>query len=72
MPKNKVIYTGILVIVASALLYIAAEFTALVKPILPWTGGAGVLTLVAGVFMELRKNSMAKQEEKNSTSKTEY
>ncbi len=72
MPKNKVIYIGILVIVASALLYIAAEFTALVKPILPWTGGAGVLTLLAGVFMELRKNSMAKQEEKDSTSKTEY
>lgn len=72
MPKNKVIYIGILVIVASALLYIAAEFTALVKPILPWTGGAGVLILLAGVFMELRKDSMAKQEEKDSTSKTEY
>lgn len=72
MPKNKVIYIGILVIVASALLYIAAEFTALVKPILPWTGGTGVLILLAGVFMELRKDSMAKQEEKGSTSKTEY
>ena len=53
MPKNRVIYLGVLVVAAAALLYLAFKFTQLVQWILPWAAGVGVLLIVVGVFMEL-------------------
>lgn len=55
MPKNRLLYLGILVIVASVLLWIGAELTKRVEWILPYTGGLGVLLLIVGFFVEVRK-----------------
>ncbi|MFY9234009.1 MAG: hypothetical protein WAO58_06050 [Fimbriimonadaceae bacterium] len=64
MPKNKAIYFALLVIAASALLYLAAFFTEYVRPVLPYTTGAGILGLLGAVFYEaqLKKNAAQEQD----------
>lgn len=54
MPKNRIIYAGVVIIVASVLLWIGAELAKRVAWLLPWLGGAGVLLLVVGVALEIK------------------
>ena len=55
MPTNKLIYFGVIVIAASALLWLGAELAKRVEWILPYTAIAGVLLVIIGLFMELQK-----------------
>lgn len=52
MPTNKAIYVAILVIAASALLYLGKLLTQWIGPILPWTTGLGIVLLIGAVFYE--------------------
>ena len=55
MPTNKLIYFGVIVIAASALLWLGAELAKRVEWILPYAAIAGVLLVLIGLFMELKK-----------------
>jgi hypothetical protein len=54
MPQNKIIYAGVVVVVATVLLWIGAELTKRIEWLLPWLGGAGVVLLLAGVALEIK------------------
>ena len=56
MPKNRIIYFGILVTAGAALLWIGAVFLATIKDVLIYFGAAGVLLIVIGVILEARKS----------------
>lgn len=60
MPNNRVIYWGIVVLVATVLLWIGAELTKRIEWALPYAGGAGVLMVVGGFIYELWKNRARK------------
>jgi len=55
MPENKVIYSGVVVIVATALLWIGAELAKRIAWVLPYAGAAGAVLLVVGVALEIRR-----------------
>ena len=55
MPTNKLIYLGVLVVAATALLWLGAELAKRVEWILPYAGIVGVLMIVAGLAMEMKK-----------------
>lgn len=55
MPTNKLIYFGVIVIAASALLWLGAELAKRVEWILPYTGIAGILLVMIGLGLELKK-----------------
>jgi hypothetical protein len=55
MPTNKLIYFGVIVLAASVLLWIGAQIAKRAEWILPYAAGAGVLLIVIGLFMELKK-----------------
>jgi len=57
MPKNRLIYIGVLVIAACTLLYVAFQFTKFVQPILPYALGVGIVMVVGGFFWEAKKGS---------------
>jgi hypothetical protein len=59
MPKNLLIRVGVLVIVASALMYLGAIGLNYIKDLLPWIGGGGVALLIVGVLMEAQKAKQA-------------
>ena len=42
MPRNKAIYIGVLVVAASALLYIGGQIIRTIEWFLPWAAGVGV------------------------------
>jgi hypothetical protein len=54
MPQNKIIYAGVVVIVATVLLWLGAELTKRIEWLLPWLGGAGVVLLLVGVALEIK------------------
>ncbi|MCW5943000.1 MAG: hypothetical protein KIS66_12255 [Fimbriimonadaceae bacterium] len=56
MPKNLWIRIGVLVAVASALMWVAQELLQKVAQILIWTGCAGVALMAIGMVLELRGN----------------
>lgn len=56
MPKNLWIRIGVLVAVASALMWLAQELLQKVAQILIWTGCAGVAMMAVGMVFELRRN----------------
>jgi hypothetical protein len=60
MPNNRVIYWGIVVLVATVLLWIGAELTKRVAWALPYSGAAGVLMIVGGFIYELWKSRVHK------------
>jgi hypothetical protein len=60
MPNNRVIYWGIVVMVATVLLWIGAELTKRVEWALPYSGGIGVLLVVGGFIYELWKSRAPK------------
>lgn len=53
MPQNKIIYAGVVVIVATALIWLGAELTKRIEWLLPYLAVGGVILLVAGVAQEL-------------------
>ena len=59
MPKNRAIYIGVLVLVASALIWAGAQLTQRIEWILPYTAIAGVVLIVVGVIYEVRKHQTA-------------
>jgi hypothetical protein len=55
MPNNRVIYWGIVVLVATVLLWIGAELTKRIEWLLPYAAGVGVLMTVGGFIYEVWK-----------------
>lgn len=55
MPNNRVIYWGIVVLVATVLLWIGAELTKRIEWLLPYAAAAGVLLIVGGFIFEVWK-----------------
>jgi uncharacterized membrane-anchored protein len=53
MPNNRVIYWGIIVLVATALLWIGAELSKRLEWLLPYAAGTGVVLIVLGAIYEL-------------------
>ncbi len=62
MPKSKVIYTGLILILASALLWVGAWLTKQIEFILPYTGILGILVCILGVVIEIKKSKEAKEQ----------
>lgn len=60
MPRNKVMYVGVLVLAASVLLYLGAVLLRNIEWILPWSAGVGVALILIGLAMELRKGAQAR------------
>ena len=58
MPNNRLMYVGIVLIVAAASVWLGAELTRRIVGAVPYVGGAGIILVVAGVARELW---MAKQ-----------
>lgn len=52
MPNNRVIYWGVVILVATALLWIGAELTKRIAWILPYTAGLSILMIVGGFIHE--------------------
>lgn len=61
MPKNKIIYYGTLLLVATVLLWLGAELTRRIVWLLPYTGGVAVAMIVGGFLHELWKRRQASQ-----------
>jgi hypothetical protein len=55
MPNNRVIYWGIVLLLATVLLWIGAELTRRIAWALPYAGVAGVCMITAGFIHELWK-----------------
>lgn len=60
MPKNRVIYWGIVILVATVLLWLGAQLTKRIEWILPYTGGLALAMIVGGFIYELWKNRARK------------
>ncbi len=60
MPKNRIIYFGLLLVSASALLYIGGQIIRFIEWILPWTAGVGVVLILIGMWSEAQKNRKPK------------
>ncbi len=63
MPKNRLIYYGVLIVVGSALIWIGAWLTKQIEWILPYTGAAGIVLMLVGLALELRKRAEPPAEE---------
>lgn len=59
MPKNRMIYFGVLVVAASVLLFVSKWILNFVEPILPYSAGVGAALIVIGVLYEGRKSKEA-------------
>ena len=55
MPKNRLIYIGVLTIAACALLYVAFQVTKFVQSALPYALGVGIVLIVVGIVWEAKK-----------------
>jgi len=55
MPENRLLYLGILAIVAAASLWVGAELTRRIEWTVPYVGGAGIALVVLGVTLEFWK-----------------
>jgi hypothetical protein len=55
MPDNRLMYVGIVLIVASASLWLGAELTRRIEWTVPYVGGAGIILVVLGVAREFWK-----------------
>jgi hypothetical protein len=53
MPKNRLMYLGIILIVAGVSLWGGAELSRRTEWMVPYIGGAGILLLMLGVALEL-------------------
>lgn len=59
MSTNGLVRAGVLVIIASALIWLGAELTRRIEWILPYTAGAGAVLLVLGLLAEVRRRRAA-------------
>lgn len=59
MPKNRLMYAGILIIAASALLWLGHKLTTITEPLLPWSTGFGIGMILVGIFLEARQGKDA-------------
>ena len=66
MPRNKAIYIGVLVVAASALLYIGGQVIRTIEWFLPWAAGGGVAFILIGLFVEMQKSGKPKPVESNT------
>lgn len=71
MPRNRVMYVGVLVLAASALLYLGGMLIKLIEWILPWTAGVGVVLILIGLWMEAQKSRKPKPVETPTSGQTE-
>ena len=53
MPKNRIIYFGVLLLVITVLLWIGAEFTRRVESLFPYAAGLAVALILAGAIQEV-------------------
>lgn len=60
MPRNKMIYVGVLLVAASALLYLGGLLIRSIEWFLPWSAGAGVALILIGLFAEMQKSRKPK------------
>ncbi len=59
MPQNKLLYYGLLVIAASALIYAGNWLVTKIAFIVPFTIGVGALMIIGGLVMESKKKKAA-------------
>jgi hypothetical protein len=55
MPDNRLIYLGIVAIIAAASVWLGAELTRRIEWAVPYVGGAGIILVIVGVVRELWK-----------------
>ena len=55
MPDSRLMYVGIVLIVAAASVWLGAELTRRIEWAVPYVGGAGVLLVILGVAREIWK-----------------
>jgi len=55
MPENRLMYFGIVLIVAAVSVWLGAELTRRIEWAVPYVGGAGVVLVVLGVVLEFWK-----------------
>lgn len=60
MPRNRAIYLGVLIMAATALLYLGGQLIRLIEWFLPWAAGVGVALILIGLYAELQKNRKPK------------
>ncbi len=60
MPRNKMIYVGVLMVAAAALLYIGGLLIRTIEWFSPWAAGVGVALILIGLFVEMRKSGKPK------------
>jgi membrane-bound ClpP family serine protease len=60
MPRNRLMYIGVLVLAAAALLYIGGQVIRTIEWFLPWAAGIGVALILIGLFMEMQKSGKPK------------
>lgn len=52
MPENRLMYLGIVLIVAAVSVWLGAELSRRIEWTVPYLGGAGVVLVVLGVILE--------------------
>jgi uncharacterized membrane protein (DUF485 family) len=55
MPENRVMYFGIVLLVAAVSVWLGAELTRRIEWAIPYVGGAGVVLIILAVILEFRK-----------------
>jgi hypothetical protein len=55
MPDNRILYLGIVLLIAAVSVWIGAELTRRVEWAVPYIGGASVILIVVGVALEIWK-----------------
>lgn len=60
MPRNRLIYVGVLVVAAAALLYVGGQLIRVIEWFLPWAAGIGVALILMGLFVEMQKSKKPK------------
>lgn len=55
MPENRLMYLGIVLIVAAVSVWLGAELTRRIEWTVPYVGGAGIVLVVLAVVLEFWK-----------------
>lgn len=63
MPKNKLLYLGLLVVAAAAFIFVGAKLATFMEPAVPYAVAVGALLIVVGLVMESRKKGAAADSE---------
>ena len=57
MPKNRLIYYGLILLIGTLGLWIGIELARRIIWLLPYLGGVAVIMIVAGVFYEAQRRT---------------